>query len=268
MTTKKNALITGAGRGIGRRTAELLLADGWTVGVYDVSGDQSWAADVRGAVPGHLDVTDPGSWEAALEEFTGAAGGLNLLVNNAGILFGGEFMDNSYEGDSRIVDVNVKGVLYGARAAFPHLKATRAAGGRAQMVSISSAAAIYGTPDLAVYSTTKFAVRGATEALEVEWLEHGIEVKAVWPLFTKTGMLDGVDVGGMRRMGVRLTPEDVAQEIVRCIDHDNLAARTPTKVHFPVGLQAKALYAGAHFSPNWMTRLVNAKLTTSRRVGL
>ncbi|MBV7296000.1 SDR family oxidoreductase [Corynebacterium sp. TAE3-ERU12] len=268
MTTKYNAFITGSGAGIGRATAEKLLADGWTVGVYDISGDQSWAEDVPGAIVGTLDVTNPEQWEEALDDFVSQAGRLDLLINNAGILYGGEFIDNSYKGDSAIIDVNVKGVIYGARAAHSHLKAAvPQTTSRPQLINISSAAAIYGTPDMAVYSSSKFAISGFTEALELEWRPEGIRVADIMPLFTNSGMLDDVETDGTKRLGVRLTTDDVASTIVEVVT-DGLQAKPdkPAKVHFPVGLQSKLMFLGSHFSPSFLTRFVNAKLTTSRKV--
>lgn len=266
-TSTRTALITGSGRGIGRAIAEKLLADGWTVGVYDVSGDQSWAEGRDNAIVGTLDVTDPEAWDTVLNDFATKAGGIDVLVNNAGILYGGEFADSTHGSDAAIIDVNVKGVLFGCRSALPHLKARAADGRRPLVLNLCSAAAIYGTPEMATYSASKFAVRGITEALEVEWLPLGIAVRTIMPLFTDTGMLDGVDTGGTRRMGVKLTPNDVRDQAVEVIEKiTGSDPKSPTKVHYPVGLQAKTLWAGCHISPPFLTRFVNAKLTTGRRI--
>lgn len=252
--------ITGAGRGIGRATAEKLLARGYTVGVYDMSGDQEWATSYENAVVGTLDVTDPDQWEAALKQFVEKAGRLDVLINNAGILYGTSFEEGSYKQDSQLIDVNVKGVHFGSRAALPYLKASRG-----QLINLCSASAIYGTPDMATYSATKFAVRGITEALEVEWEPYGIDVKAVWPLYVKTGMLEDVSTDGTKRMGIRITPDQVADAIVDCIDHEQSKI---TKVHFPVGLQTKVLYYASAISAPFLNRFINAKLTTKRKIGL
>lgn len=262
----RSVFISGSARGIGRATALTLAERGWTVGVYDLLEEFEWAADLVASDRIHtglLDVTDPESWETALADFTAHTGGtLDALVNNAGILYGGSFLDEgSYERDSALVDVNVTGTLNGCRAAHPYL----AAATDARVVNLCSASAIYGTPDMAVYSATKFAVRGITEALDLEWEEDGITVRSVWPLYVRTGMLDGVETSGTKRMGVNLTPEDVAVAVADVVE----AKRgTPAKVHFPVGGKTKFLYSGSHFSPAWLTRYINAKLTTKRRVRL
>lgn len=252
--------ISGAGRGIGRATAEKLLARGYTVGVFDISGDQEWAVGNNNAIVGTLDVTNPQQWEEALKQFVDKAGRLDVLINNAGILYGTSFEEGSYEQDNALIDVNVKGVHFGCRAALPYLKASRG-----QVINLCSASAIYGTPDMATYSATKFAVRGITEALEVEWEPYGIDVKAVWPLYVNSPMLENVSTDGTKRMGVRITPDDVADAIIDCIDHKQ---RRITKVHFPVGLQTKLLYYAASVGAPFLNRFINAKLTTKRKIGL
>lgn len=102
----------------------------------------------------------------------------------------------------RAVEVNVTGVLNGCHTAYPYLRAAPGA----QVVNLCSASAIYGQPELATYSATKFAVRGLTEALDLEWEDDDITVTAIWPLFVNTAMVDGMDVGAQRRLGVRLPP--------------------------------------------------------------
>lgn len=262
----RSVFISGSARGIGRATALTLAERGWIVGVYDLLEEFEWAADLvtSGKIrTGLLDVTDPEFWEAALADFTSHTGGtLDVLVNNAGILYGGAFMDEgAYARDGALVDVNLKGTLNGCRAAHPYLAATPSA----KVVNVCSAAAIYGTPDMAVYSATKFGVRGITEALDLEWEQDDIAVRSVWPLYAKTAMLDGVETSGTKRMGVSLTPEDVAVAVADVVEAPR---KTPAQVHYPVGRKTKLMYAGSHFSPAWLTRFINAKLTSGRKVRL
>lgn len=260
----RTVFISGSARGIGRATALILAERGWTVGVYDLVEEFAWADELASSGrirTGLLDVTDPESWETALADFTAHTGGtLDVLVNNAGILYGGPFMEaGAFARDSSLVDVNVKGTLYGCRAAHPYLLPTPGA----RVVNLCSAAAIYGTPDMAVYSATKFAVRGITEALDLEWSEDDISVRSVWPLYASTGMLDGVETNGTRRLGIRLTAEDVAEAVADVVE---AGRTTPAKVHFPVGFQAKAMYSASHFAPAFLSRFVNATLTSGRKV--
>lgn len=248
-----NVLITGAAQGIGRGTALELASRGWAVGAYDLRD-----APHPELHTGVLDVTKPSDWEAAIADFHEHVGSIDVLVNNAGILYGGPFAEaGSFDKDSTLIDVNVKGVLFGCRAAYPHLRPG------SKVLNVCSASAIYGTPDMAAYSSSKFAVRGITEALDLEWEEQGIIVEAVWPLYVKTAMLDDVRTTGTDRLGVRLTPEQVAHAIADVAERP----RGPVaRTHNPVGLQAKVLHAASQFSPVQLLRFVNAKLTTQRKV--
>ena len=154
----------------------------------------------------------------------------------------------------RAVEVNVTGVLNGCHTAYPYLRAAPGA----QVVNLCSASAIYGQPELATYSATKFAVRGLTEALDLEWEDDDITVTAIWPLFVNTAMVDGMDVGAQRRLGVRLTPDDVAAEVMDVVEG---GGRLSHRVHRAVGAPAKAMLAASAMSPSWLNRLVNARIT-------
>ncbi|KQB87068.1 SDR family oxidoreductase [Corynebacterium lowii] len=261
----RSVFISGAARGIGRSTALHLARRGWTVGVYDILDDFGWITTENlgpGTIHhGYLDVTDPESWTKALEDFTSHTGGrLDALVNNAGVLHGGPFVEGgSYEKDSALVDVNVKGVFNGARAAYPYLKATP----DSTLLNLASASAIYGTPDLAVYSASKFAVRGLTEALNVEWEPEGIKVRALWPLFVKTNLLDDFSATSTKRLGVRLKADDVAKAAADMVERERGKI---AKVHQPVGLPAKVLYGLSQVCPSWMVRFGNGILTTNRKL--
>lgn len=268
MRAVPTVLVTGAGRGIGEATARRFAEAGYLVGAYDLQ-PCAWAEGDDRVVTGALDVTDPAAWQAALAELTArSAGVLDVLVNNAGLLYGTPFMEASYEQDSALVDVNVKGVLYGCRAAFPYLRAATAP----TVVNLCSASAIYGQAEMATYSATKFAVRGITEALDLEWGPQGVRVRSVWPMYVSTAMLEGVATAGMRNMGVSLTGDDVAREIV------DLAARSQRRssgivgrlrdvltgdgVHKPVGQQATAMYLASQVIPGRIIKMSNKRLTS------
>lgn len=247
--TSPSVLVTGAAAGIGRATALLFARNGYRVGAYDVdeAGLASVAAEHDGIVTGILDVTDPEAWETALAAFC-TDGRLDILVNNAGLLSSGPFEDIPLARHRQLVAVNVDGVVNGCYRAFGYLRATPGA----QVVNMCSASAIYGQPELATYSATKFAVRGLTEALELEWARHDIRVLALWPMFVDTGMVDGMDIGARRAFGVGLTADDVARTLF-----DKTAPGRRRGVHHPVGWQAGLLSAASQLSPSWMNRLVN-----------
>ncbi len=260
MADKSTIVITGAAAGIGRATALLFARRGYRVGAYDV--DLAGLASLREEIAGQggdveigrLDVTNAEDWSEQLRDFTGGAGRLDILVNNAGILSSGRFEEIPLERQRAIVDVNVGGTMAGLHTAFPYLRDTKGA----QVVNLCSASAIYGQPELATYSATKFAVRGLTEALELEWRRYDIRVIAMWPLFVATPMVDGLDTHSSKRMGIHLTAEHVAGEIYAAT-HPNRSFLP--KVHYPVGRQTKVVAGVSQVLPNWAARLLNKTVT-------
>ncbi len=261
--SQPTVFITGAAAGIGRATALTFAAAGYHVGAYDIdeTGLASLAKEIAAkgstSTTGILDVTDTAQFTERLKEFDEAAGGrLDVLINNAGILIAGQFAEQAIETHRKQFDINVGGVLNGLLEAFPDLKKTRGA----QVVNLCSASAIYGQPELATYGATKFAVRGLTEALDLEWHKHDIAVKAMWPLFVQTAMTKGIQTGTTGSLGIKLTAQDVADAIFKSTQP---AKRIYHKVHFPVGLPSKALSMGSRFSPVWLTREVNRRLSHS-----
>ena len=264
MNTSQTVFISGAAAGIGRATALTFARRGYRVGAYDI--DLGGLAGLRDEVSGQggdieigeLDVTNAEDWSAQLAAFTGDSRRLDVLVNNAGVLSHGRFEDIPLARHRQMIDINVYGALTGMHTAFPYLRDTTKTVGGSQVVNLCSASAIYGQPELATYSATKFAVRGLTEALELEWRRHGIRVIAMWPLFVQTAMVDGLNTNSTKRLGIHLSAQDVAEEIY--------AATHPTRrflprVHYPVGRQTKLLAGMAQVSPNWMARLLNKTVT-------
>jgi NAD(P)-dependent dehydrogenase (short-subunit alcohol dehydrogenase family) len=252
------ALVTGAANGIGRAITEHLLDDGWEVLAFDV--DTAGLADLPASPPlhtEHLDVTQEDQWHDALA----GVDRLDLLVNNAGMLASGPFTEIPGGDHRAIVEVNVLGVINGALAAFPALARTP----RSVMVNLASASAMYGQPDLATYSATKFAIRGLTEALDLEWAEHDIRVLDLWPLFVQTQMVDGMHAKSGERLGIRLTPDDVAGTLLSAVAkaRSGPAHRRLKSPHIPVGGQTRVLAALAQVSPHWANRFLT-KLVTGR----
>ena len=187
----KSVFITGAGSGMGREGVKLFHANGWRVGAVDrnadglatlqdeIGGERLWTSTV--------DVTDKAALDGALADFCAGntGGGLDMMWNNAGIGESGWFEDVPYEAAMRVVEVNYKAVLTGAYGALPYLRKTPGS----LMFSTSSSSATYGMPRLAVYSSTKHAVKGLTEALSVEWHRHGVRVADVLPGLIDTAIL-------------------------------------------------------------------------------
>lgn len=254
---KPNVMITGAAAGIGRATAELFAGQGWYVGLYDVdvAGVQALQEQLGAdsAMAGRLDVTSPEDWQQALDEFTAARGGrLDLLVNNAGILHTGNFENIPLAAHHRMVDINFKGVLNGCHLAFPYLKITPGA----RVINIASASAIYGTPIFNSYSATKFAVRGLTEALNLEWQSQDIRVCDIMPIFVKSAMTEGVHTKSIDGMGIRLTPQDIARTVWKATNRKGFG-----KVHWPVGAQTYQLMLALRLLPTWLARMILGRLS-------
>lgn len=258
--SRPTVFISGAAAGIGQATARAFADLGYHVGAFDI--DEPGLGLLReeieaagGSVTvGALNVTDPAQWESALAKFHADEQRLDILINNAGVLSSGPFEEMATATHRRMVDINVNGVIYGSKAAFGYLRDTPGA----QVVNLCSASAIYGQPELATYSATKFAVRGLTEALDLEWRPHDIRVIAVWPLFVNTAMVDGMDIGTTRSLGIRLTAKDVAEGIVQAT---RSRSRLLHKVHYPIGRQAKVMANLAKFSPDWAVRMTNKRMS-------
>ncbi|CAM4205653.1 SDR family oxidoreductase [Acinetobacter pragensis] len=246
-------LISGAAQGIGAAAAKLFYQQGYKVGIYDINTVQAQQLAQQlgpNAKAGLLDVSNIQHWQNALEEFTQWAGGLNILVNNAGILYSGPFEDTDLISHHRTIDINVKGVINGCHSALPYLKKAAFA----RVINLSSASAIYGQADLASYSASKFAVRGLTESLDIEWLKHGIRVLDVMPLFVQTAMVKDMNAESIHKMGVSLSPEDVAAEIISLAE---LKANLLTPTHRPVGLKTKVMFGLSNISPQFVNRISN-----------
>src|SRR5699024_3854641 len=146
-------------------------------------------------------------------------------------------------------------------AAHPYLAATPGA----RVINLCSASAIYGQPELAVYRATKSAVRGRTEARDLEWSGEDLTVRALWPLFVDTGMISGMDTGTTRALGVHLGPGDVADVVfTAATERPGRIRRALASVHRPVGRQAALLMAGAEISPSALLRVINRRIGRGR----
>ncbi len=232
MAARKSIFITGAASGIGRATAMLFAGKGWFVGAFDVNDQgldtltQELGRD--NCLTGRLDVTDKKNFEDAVAAFGAATGGrMDVLFNNAGIGESGWFEDVPYDAAMRVVQVNFIGVLNGIYSALPLLKATP----NALCFSTSSSSATYGMPRLAVYSATKHAVKGLTEALSIEFSRHGIRVADTLPGLIDTAIL-------------RLTPNRSDGRTPQ--DAETMLANAPKKGAFrlmPPGAVAQAVWA-------------------------
>lgn len=257
MGERKAIFITGGGSGIGRAVAQLFGARGWFVGLADISesGMRETAALLSaGAHSSHkLDVRDRAAWDDALAAFAQAAGGrIDVLFNNAGIPIGGKLVDLGIEEIERTLDINLKGVLFGAQAVWPYLQKTAPG---SCLLNTASAAGIYGTAGASVYSATKFGVRAITESLDAEWAEDGIKVCDLMPSFIDTPLLDHApnkgsneDIRGrVQEAGLEITPVTEVAEAAWAAVHGE-------KLHNVVGKTAKSLAFAARWMPGGLRK--------------
>ena len=168
------AVVTGGGSGIGAAAARTLANRGATVAVLDLDPSAAVAAGLHGFV---CDVADDVSVRAAVEAAVAALGGLDVLVNNAGIGAAGTVEDNPDQQWLSVYDVNVVGMVRVTRAALPHLRASS----NAAIVNTCSIAATAGLPQRALYSATKGAVLSLTLAMAADHVREGVRVNCVNP---------------------------------------------------------------------------------------
>jgi NAD(P)-dependent dehydrogenase (short-subunit alcohol dehydrogenase family) len=187
---RQSIFITGAASGMGRETARLFSKKGWFVGGHDVnetglkSLEQELGSD--NCITGTLDVSKKEDFDRAVAAFAAETGDkMDILFSNAGIGESGWFEDIPFEAALRVVEVNFIGVLASIYAALPLLKATP----NSLCFITSSSSATHGMPRIAVYSATKFAVKGLTEALSIEFARHGVRVADVLPGLIDTNIL-------------------------------------------------------------------------------
>jgi NAD(P)-dependent dehydrogenase (short-subunit alcohol dehydrogenase family) len=166
------ALVTGAGSGIGRAATEALSAAGARVAGLDRD-----AVDLEGVVQLHADVTDDAAVAAAVAHAVAELGGLDVLVNAAGIGVTGDVEANDDAEWHRLYDVNVVGIVRVCRAALPHLRRSE----HGAIVNVASIVATAGLPQRACYTATKGAVLSLTRAMAADLVQDGVRVNCVSP---------------------------------------------------------------------------------------
>lgn len=206
----RRVLVTGSSRGIGLEIARAFLRSGARVMLNGRQSRPLQAARSTLARVGEVhaycaDVSHCGQCQQLLEQVGQKLGGVDILINNAGLAWSGPFHEQSFHGIDAMVDVNIKGMLYLCRGALPSMMKRR----QGTIINISSGAGHHGMPSLATYCATKFAVNGFTEALAGELTAHGIDVFAVCPGRVATEMQE--QVSG-RRQGI--PPETVAKRVL------------------------------------------------------
>jgi 3-oxoacyl-[acyl-carrier protein] reductase len=211
----KVALITGAGRGIGRATALRFAAEGASVVVADIDLEvvEAVTAEIEGAALAvQVDVTDRASVQAMVEAAVARFGRIDILVNNAGITRDAQLVKMSAEAFDQVVDVNLKGVFHCTQAVAPRMIEQ----GSGVILNASSVVATYGNFGQSNYVATKAGVVGLTKVWARELGRKGIRVNAVAPGFIRTRMTEGIPDKVMDKLTERVPlhrlgdPEEIA----------------------------------------------------------
>ena len=202
------ALITGASRGIGAATARALAAEGAQLGLASRSGSD---LGIAGSVAQPADVRDAAAMKAIAAATAARFGGIDILVINAGVGAYGPFLELPEADLEAMIDVNVKGALYSARAALPWLIKSR----NADLVTVASEAGRRGLPFEATYCASKFAQVGLTSALDHELREQGVRCTSICPGGVATDFAMGHGrTPDMPQLAGMMRPEDVAEAVV------------------------------------------------------
>jgi NADP-dependent 3-hydroxy acid dehydrogenase YdfG len=221
----KVVAITGGARGIGLATARACAARGMKVAIGDLDvAEARRAADtLPGAIALELDVTARASFEVFLDGVDAELGPVDVLVNNAGIMQLGQFVDEDEATAVRMVDINVHGVLHGMKLVLPRFLAR----GAGHLVNIASTAGKAGFPGGATYCGTKHFVVGVSEAVRAEMRDTAIEVSCVMPGVVNTELADGLQ----QSRGIKkVEPEDVAAEIVSALESPRFDVFVPRSI--------------------------------------
>ncbi|MBQ89903.1 MAG: oxidoreductase [Acidimicrobiaceae bacterium] len=218
----KTAVITGAGRGLGAAVAELFAAEGATVVAADVDLPKAEGTAARIVAGGGealalaTDITSARDAEMLMDITAQRFGGLDVLVNNAGIASQGTVCDVGEEQWDRVMGVNLKGAYLCSRFAVPHMER----GGGGSIVCIASASAVIGQMGQVAYNVSKHAVVGLVRCMALDHAEAKIRVNAVCPGVIRTPMLEALskeqleELEAMHPLGRIAEPEEVAQLVV------------------------------------------------------
>ncbi|GAS97810.1 short-chain dehydrogenase [Mycolicibacterium canariasense] len=223
--------ITGAARGIGYATAKELLSRGARVviGDRDVALQESAVVELTklGQVSGYpLDVTDRESFATFLDKArTDGGGHIDVLINNAGVMPVGPFLDETEQSIRSSLEVNVYGVLTGCQLALPDMVKRR----RGHVINIASLSGLIPLPGQVVYVGAKYAVVGLSTALADEMAPYGVNVSVIMPPFTNTELISGTKSGGAIKP---VEPEDIAAAIVKTLNKPKTHVSVPPALRF------------------------------------
>jgi NADP-dependent 3-hydroxy acid dehydrogenase YdfG len=239
----ETAAITGAARGIGRVTAEAFLRQGMRVAIgdVDVQAAQETAAELGpSTVALMLDVTDHASFSAFVDGAEEQLGPVDVLVNNAGIMPIGPFLQEDDATARRILDINVHGVILGMKVILPRMLGR----GAGHVVNIASQAGKYGLPGGATYCASKAAVINLSRAVRKELRGAGIDISVISPVAVNTELGLGLSEPRQRQFR-KIEPQQVAEAIVETLRFPRFDVHVPNQLSvservsalLPIGVQ-------------------------------
>lgn len=242
--SRKTALITGAGSGLGAAMAERFAAAGWRIIVTDQQPER--AEEVAGSLPGdghlarELDVTCDDHWREAAALVDELDGGLDVLINNAGVATGGMLGDTPLEDWQWVLEINLMGVVRGCHHLVGHFRER----GRGHIVNVASWAGLAGAPGIASYGTAKTAVVGFSEMLRAELAPFGVEVSVLCPAFVKTRLTETM----------RAPDDSYAARVQRWMEKSGVAAADVAEMVFRAVERPRFLLL-THPETRWQYRI-------------
>jgi hypothetical protein len=214
-------LVTGGARGIGRAIAEKFIAAGARAVIGDIDAEVAAATATEiGATSRRLDVTDGPAFAGLVESLEAELGPIDVLVNNAGIMSLGGFLEQAPENDERQVAINVLGVVNGMRAVLPRMIVRK----QGRIVNIASVGGKIGLPSAAMYAATKHAIIGLTESIRLEHRGSGVRFSVVLPAPVRTELFAGAKALRFPRL---VEPEEVGDAVVDAVRTGRLEVYVP-----------------------------------------
>jgi len=230
----KRAVITGAASGLGRSLATTLAGEGWRIGIVDINdagARETLEMVERAGGTGeiyHTDVASPEAVKAMADHFFDSWGGVDLLVNNAGVAVAGFVGDIPLEDWKWIHDINFWGMVYGCHEFIPRMQVQ----GGGHIVNVASSAGLLSPAEMAPYNTTKAAVISLSETLRAEVSPYNIGITVACPMFFNTNLLECARYTDDWEKEwcestfryARMTSEEVANRIITAVKKDKLYA--------------------------------------------
>ncbi len=257
---KKRAFITGAASGLGKALCMELAADGWTLGAVDINSEhlatacEEFTAAGAQVIPIVLDVSDRLDYKRVAEEFLSKVGGIDLLINNAGVGDGGNFEEYSLDNWEWMIRINQLSVVYGCHYFIPTFKKQKSG----HILNTASLAAVSCAPTMGAYNMTKAAVVAISETLYGELMDHQVKVSCIQPSYFKTNIAQSARGGEFVKKATEffikhsgLEAKEVAEEILHRAGEGELYIILPA--------QARKQWRLKRLAPTWFRKMVKEK---------